>query len=179
MKKFFILINRPQCTGSGRFEKIFLEKHPETFFVSKDKIKWLISDYKKEKYSDTGALNRMLLALTKQVVKENLSVILETTFDLNKDEHKQFKELAEKNKIKFLILNIEVPLGLSLARFRNNMAKIKESSTITKVSNKSEKRFFEIFNSYDNQKKFGDLTLDLTKMDELTAISKVEKLLEL
>lgn len=42
--RFFILINRPQCAGSGRFEKVFLEKHPETFFVSKDKIKWFISD---------------------------------------------------------------------------------------------------------------------------------------
>lgn len=179
MNKFFILINRPQCAGSGRFEKIFLERHPETFFVSKDKIKWLISDYKREKYSDTGTLNRMLLALTKQIVKEGLSVILDTTFDLNKDEHKQFRELAEKNKIKFLILNIEVPLGLSLARFRNNMTKIKESKTITKVSNKSEKIFFDIFNNYDNQKKFGDLTLDLTKIDELTAVSKVEKLIKL
>ena len=104
-KKKLILIFGPMCSGKSSLIKLFQKDEPEFFHASMDNIKWFISDYSTEKYAKLGSVNKILFAMNKQAVLENLSLIVEGGVGLIKN-LKHNEKLAEENEILLIKINI-------------------------------------------------------------------------
>lgn len=172
--KFILVIYGPQCSGKSTVVKLIMEKYPEVFHASLDKIKWLISDYTAEKYSDKGTVGRLNLALARQAAAEGFSLVAEGNSRFV-EEIGSYAEIADKHKIRLIRVNIEAPYGVLLDRFnlRVESAKVQK----TKISVTDEQGMKERYDRYQKNKDAQIPTFDSSKMSPSEILTEIEKLL--
>jgi len=172
-KKFLIILYGPQCSGKSTVAKLLLEKTPEVFHASPDKIKWFISDYSAEKYSGKGVINRLTLSLVNQAAAEGFSILVEGNIKimLGADE---YNKIAEDNNMKFIQINIEAPYEVLLNRFNLRVKDAQEKNT--KISVKTEDGMRERYNKYHELKKQEVLTFDSSTKSPEEILSEIESL---
>lgn len=169
-KKKLILIFGPMCSGKSSLIKLFQKDEPEFFHASMDNIKWFISDYSTEKYAKLGSVNKILFAMNKQAVLENLSLIVEGGVGLIKN-LKHYEKLAEENEMLLIKINMEASYSLLLKRFTSRVESARKKCI--KVSITNENIFLSRFNIFCKHK---DKNLPFINSSQL---SKKEVLVEL
>lgn len=172
--KFLILLYGPLCSGKSSVINILMSKNQAVFHSSMDNIKWFISDYSSNKYADLGTVNRILLAMTTQAVHENLSIIIEGSAGLMKLRQK-YKNLAKKNNLKFLEVNIEAPYETLLQRFKQRTQEAKKLKT--KVSATKQFEMLKRFLSYKEHKNIKLPTFDSSQMSSKKILIEIKKIL--
>jgi len=175
-KKFILILYGPQCSGKSSVAKLIIEKTAGTFHVYFDKIKWLISDYSAEKYSNTGIVNRLALSLARQAAVEGFSILVEGNAQLIA-EIDEYHKIAEANNQRLVQVNIEAPYETLLERFnlRVKDAEIKK----TKISVTTEKGMKERYDKYHELKDTQIPTFDSSVMSQEEILSEIEKLIKL
>ena len=169
-KRFILAIYGPSCAGKTSVVEELLKKHEELFRISKDKIKWLISNYDNKKHSEI--VYRLLLKLAKKAIDEKFSLIVEG--GISPVQGKEFRFMAEKNKLNFFEINIEAPFEVIKERFKERVQNAKNQKT--KMANKGLKRFKELYEIHKNNKKTM-VTFDSSKLSTKKIVKEIETII--
>ena len=171
-KKFILVIYGPSCGGKSSVIDLLISKHENLFRVSQDKIKWLISRYDKNKH--TEIVYSFLVNLAKDAVSKKFSLVVEGG-NVAKNKVKDFRLLAKKNKMDFFELNREAPFDTAKERFKERVkgAKLKG----WRVSNKSLKRFKELYNLHEEKKNKKTPTFDSSVLTTEKIVKEIENII--
>jgi hypothetical protein len=142
-KQFFLILNGPSCGGKSSVADVIKSKVPKLFNAKQDTIKWLISDYASQKY--TEALEEMIHNMIKIALHHKLSVIKEGMRDSVDD----LKKIATKAKVPIFFANISPPKETLDARFKIRIEAKKHGA---KIGNTNTKRFYELKKFYEDTK---------------------------
>ncbi|MBN1175563.1 hypothetical protein JXA48_02885 [Candidatus Woesearchaeota archaeon] len=72
-KQFFLIVNGPSCGGKSSLIKILKSQLENIFSASRDKVKWLISDYAYKDHKEI--VDEMMFEMISVALKRGLSVI--------------------------------------------------------------------------------------------------------
>jgi predicted kinase len=105
-KKFLLIVDGPMGVGKTTVSKIIHEKINNTALLGLDKVKWLVSGFKR-----TVKQNEMTRSVVKAMTVEYLSHGVNVIIDqgMRKEAVKQYKELAKEHKAKFILFELEAP----------------------------------------------------------------------
>lgn len=169
MNQKIVFFEWASCAGKTTIVDSLLSRHPNVFHVSKDQIKWLISNYSGKNQQHSKVLEKMLLDLTKTAIEDGFSVFIESQKKLISD----ILSFTEDKNVDIKYVNIEAPYNILLDRFRTRIKKAKLEWT--NISNTSEEWFIERYNNYEEWKFIDGITLDTDKLSLDEAINRVEK----
>lgn len=144
------------CAGKSTTSELLLSELRNSFRVSSDKIKWLISNYSKNEHSELAY--RLTIALATSAFHEGLSLIVDSNTCSTKIAAMSYKELAKSEDAQFMIINIEAPIDVLTERFKQRIINAKESGS--KISVTTIERMLEIHGEYTNSKDENNITLD-------------------
>lgn len=167
MTQKIIFIYWPSCAWKSTFIKRLLESSKNMFFVSRDRIKWLISDYDRTNTLHFNTLTSMLISMIKIALNNWLDVIVEWKNDLFLNELRWY--LASE-KVKIYEINIEATYSVIKERFQQRLVNVEK--TWWKLSNTSEDRLLEMYNEYMKFKKKDILTIDTSIFSEEEVFKK-------
>lgn len=176
MSKFILLVYGSLCTGKSTTIKIIQNKHREIFHGSMDNIKWFISDYSSEKYARLGVVNKILLAMNSQAVKERMSIIVEGNAGLMLMRD-QYLKLAKEHNFNFIQVNIEAPYDVLLQRLKNRVLySLKENIKISVTEEDQMRKRYEDYFKY----KINEIPTFYSHKDSANEIAeKIEKILKI
>ena len=169
MKNFIIIFNGPPGAGKSTIALNIWKKTPRTAIISLDEIKWLISDYKTDKF-DLSLANKVGNAMAEQYLKNKINVVVEKAFC----EYKYvepFAKLGKKFKSKILIYNLEAPLCIIKKRAtKRPKTNIKHNKPPLKIS-----KILRLYNYYNKGKFPVTRTFDTSKLSQRKIISQIMK----
>jgi len=175
MKKFILMLNGPMCAGKSTTGELLLNEIKNSFRVSSDKIKWLISNYSKDEHSELAY--RLTLTLANSAFHEGLSLIIDSNTYSAKLAALNYKELAKSEKAKFLIVNIEAPIEVLTKRFKERLISAKESNS--KISVTTIERMLEIYQKYIEDKDENNFTFDSSVLKPEEICKKITELINI
>ena len=141
-KKFIIVLYGPSCGGKTSVVELLISRNKNIFRASPDKIKWLISNYNWKHHSDV--VYRLLVKLSQGAASEGFSIVCEGSIQAMKNKSRDFRLIAKRNKMAFFEFNIIAPFDAVKERFKERIKNSKLKGW--KISNKSHKRFKELYN---------------------------------
>lgn len=168
-KKFILVIYGPSCGGKSSVVELLISKHENLFRVSQDKIKWLISRYDKDKH--TEIVYSFLVNLAKDAISKGFSLLVEGG-NVMKNKGKDFRLMAKRNKMDFFEFNIEAPFDIAKERFKERVKNAKLKGW--KVSNKSLRRFKELYNLHEEKKNKKAPIFDSSVLSVKEIVNKIE-----
>jgi predicted kinase len=174
-KKKLILIFGSMCSGKSTLIKLFQKDEPKFFHASMDNIKWFISDYSTEKYAKLGSVNKILFAMNKQAIIEGFSLIVEGGVGLIKN-LKYYEELAEKNNMFLIKINMEAPYSLLLKRFTTRVENARKK--LIKVSITDENIFLSRFNTFNKYKDKNLPSINSSQLDKEEMLFKLKNIID-
>ena len=175
-KRFVLIIYGHSCSGKTSIVEMLMERHINLFRISSDKIKWFISKYNKDEHSEI--VYDFLTDLAKRAVKENYSLIVESMgIKLLQQGTKFLKALAKKNGMEFIEINLESPFHIAKERFNARLENAKKEHI--KISNKSYRRFKQMYEGYFNKKNEKIPAFDTSKLSPKQIVNRIEKLIPL
>jgi uridine kinase len=98
-KKFIIIIDGPMGSGKTTVATILHKKLKRTAHIGLDRIKWFISDFKRIP-EDNEIIRSVVVAMTKEYLKQGISVIVEQ--GMRKERIETLKKIAMQNDAHFL-----------------------------------------------------------------------------
>ena len=143
MSKFILVLNGSSCSGKTTIAKLLLDKIPDSFRVSGDRIKWLISNYSK---IYRQSVYKLSLALAEAALVEGFSLITDGSGYFYEGNEDKYKNLALKYQARLIAVNIEAPFETILERFNKRVLSAKIEGN--KISNTDPKRLKEIYDTY-------------------------------
>lgn len=135
-ERFVIHIAGPSCAGKSSIFTALLEKLPDTYTVSYDKMKWQMSHYHRDKHR--AIINELGAGLFEVVCAKHIPVLLDS-FIKDEDEYAHYKEIAERHGYVFLSVELTAPMEVLLARFRDRIEIVKREGR--KISVMDEETF--------------------------------------
>lgn len=154
--KFVLIINGPIDSGSRRVVEILMEKLKRVFLASANKIKFLISDYTPDK--DRKIIHESILFLAEKMLQNDISLIVEGGSIEQENLNQKIKDLALKENIKIVTVNIESPVEVLRERFLKRLEKSVTSGQ--KASVFDEEGFMKRVNAYFGLKNPENTTFD-------------------
>lgn len=167
--QFFLIINGPSCGGKSSVAEAIQSKVKSSFNARQDKIKWLISDYESEKY--TEVLQEMMYKMIDTALGHKLSVVKE---GLHEGAEK-FKQLAEKHNIPIFFANVTAPEEILKLRFQERIEAKKQGA---KIGNVSHERFEKLKQQYEDSKVNTPLEFDSSKQSPEEIADEILKYIE-
>ncbi|MDP2672402.1 MAG: AAA family ATPase [Nanoarchaeota archaeon] len=175
MKRFILVLFGHSCAGKTSVVEILMKKHENLFRISADKLKWLISKYDRKKHSKL--IYYLLTTLANEVTKEKYSLIIEGVgVNLSNKGIKFFKSLSKKRKMKFIEINLESPFHIAKERFNKRLEESKKEKH-KKISNRSHKRFKQLYEGYFIKKNKKMPTFNTHKSSSKQIVNRIEKLI--
>lgn len=151
MAQFFLAVNGPSCGGKSSVAKALASRIPGLFNAKRDHVKWLISDYASERYTDV--LKDMLAGMIDAALAHGLSVVKE---DLH-EKPERLERLGSKHGVPIYFVNVTAPQDVLRARFRERIEAKKRGA---KIANTSWERFELLRQRYENNKVSTPLEFD-------------------
>lgn len=142
-QQFFLIINGPSCGGKSSVAKIISDAYGGIYNGRTDAIKWLISDYTWDVYSDI--VRAMTFETMKVALANNLSLMTEGTLY----QEQQFKQLAADTHVPLFIINVEAPWDVLMKRFEERIEAKKQGA---RIANTDPVRFKELYTTYNQTK---------------------------
>lgn len=119
MKKFILLIDGPMGSGKTTVANLIHAKINNTAWIGLDKIKWLVSGFRRSKKQNEMTRN-VVEAMAAEYAKQGVNIIVEQGFRL---EHVAFfRKLAKKNHAAFHLFELAAPKEVLLHRVKERMA---------------------------------------------------------
>lgn len=174
-RRNLILLFGPMCSGKTTLINNYQKEIPEVFHASMDNIKWFVSDYSTKKYSETGIVNRILFAMNTQAALENLSVIVEGSVGLLMFREK-YKELAKKNNMRLIQINIDASYGTIRARFFDRVEDAKKNNT--RISIDREQFLKKRFKQYNQLRNKNFPALDSSKLSSKEMLLRFKQIIK-
>lgn len=141
-----IILNGASCSGKSTIIKEIMKKK-NLFHLSYDSLKWSFADYKPEKHRKK--VKKIFLAVANCVLKMKYNIVSDS--NMNKNERVRLIRLAQKMKYEIIEINLETDLKELLKRFNKRVTEHSKNPD-RKLSNKSKKRFVEIYNIFNKDK---------------------------
>jgi len=114
-RPFLIIIDGPIGSGKTTVSKILHKKLKRTALISLDRLKRLISDFRRGNHDDIQLASDIGVAMTKEYLKQGFNVIVEKAF--SRSEYvKDFTKIAKNRNIKLLVYQLEAPLEIRIYR---------------------------------------------------------------
>ena len=170
-KKFILVIYGPSCGGKTSAVELLMSKHENLFRSSQDKIKWLISNYDRNKH--THIVNKLLMGLTKNAIAEGFSLVVEGGLLVMKNKGRDFRLMAKRNKMNFFEFNIEAPFGIVKERLKTRIKEARMKKI--RISNKSMKRFNDLYTLYKENKNEKIHTFDSSILSTKEIVEEIGK----
>lgn len=172
--QFLLILNGPMCAGKSTVADMYMQRD-HMFRGAFDAAKWLISKYS----VDSGVTHHREIAMkvvfhmVSAAIESGLSVVVDGGFLGYRN---QYRELAEKHNIAFLILNIEAPLHILEERYKKRIEHA--VSTGNEKILTSMQGFYERYQWYlDNNKDPDGVTFDSSVMTPDEIVSEADILL--
>lgn len=168
MKKPFLLII-DGVTGAGKttVSKLLSQRIPRVAVIGMDKVKKLISDFKRGK-RDNAIAKDVVFEMAKKYLEHNISVIVEQTFK-SKKELEIYENLAQKHSIPIRKVQLLANPKLAFERVIN-----RQRDWGNKVPEKRVKRNISLFK---NKKDKGFIVINTSKVSGNKVAEKIFKLL--
>ncbi len=169
------MLNGPMCAGKSTTSELLLSEIKNSFRVSSDKIKWLISNYSKDEHSELAY--KLTLTLANSAFHEGLSLIIDSNTYSTKIASLSYMELARSENAKFIIVNIEAPIEVLTQRFKERLISAKEAKS--KISVTTIDRMLEIHQKYIDDKDGNNLTFDSSLLKPEEICQKIKELINI
>jgi predicted kinase len=114
MHQSLIIIDGPMGSGKTTIGKIIHKKLKRTVILSKDGIKWLISDFERGE-RDNSIVSAVLMEMCKEYVRQGISLLIPQGF-WKKEYLDPYIKLAEENNLKIYIYKLEASRDVLLER---------------------------------------------------------------
>ena len=112
-KVFLLLIDGPMGSGKTTVAKILHGRLKRTAYLGLDRVKSIISDFKRNPFDNEISRN-VELAMTKEYLKQGINVIVEQGMTLR--HIKAFKKIAKKYNANLFIYQLDAPKKLLTER---------------------------------------------------------------
>ncbi|MFA6397912.1 MAG: AAA family ATPase [Candidatus Paceibacterota bacterium] len=153
-KLFIVLITGPMGSGKTTVSKILHSKLKRTALISLDHIKKFISDFKRET-KDNEISRNVILAMTKEYLRQNISVIIEQALSLG--QINKFQKIADKYKANYFVYQLDAPRKILEKR-------IKQRTEIPGKQKVSKERIVKNYNFHLENKYSKAIILDSEKL---------------
>lgn len=175
MDRFVLLVNGPICAGKSTLADLLLARHKNVFFISGDKIKWLISDYSFETHR--GLVCELLLVLAKTMLQKGFSLLIDGNQQIYKGGWNDYAALANEHGVRFFEINLEAPIEVLETRFH---ARVADAATTPgrKISVKTVEAMMERYRVYQEFKKQDIPTFDTSTLGTEEIVAAVETLIK-
>lgn len=142
MNQKIIFIEWPSCAGKSTLTKSIIDNNSNFFHISKDKIKWLISDYSRENKTYIKLLQDILEDMAIKALSSWMNLIIESR-----------EKLEKIIKWDYEIYHISIEADFKDLEQRLKERVLDSGNTWVKLSNSWTKRLKEIYNIHDQRKK--------------------------
>lgn len=113
-KRFFIIIDGPMGSGKTTIARLLHKKLKRTAILGLDKVKWFVSDFKRNKKDNTVA-RHVVLAMVNEYIKHDINILIDQGF--KKAEYMgDFVKIAKKAKLPLYIFQLTAPRNILLKR---------------------------------------------------------------
>lgn len=102
-KLFMILIYGPMGSGKTTVAKLLSKKLKRTAHIGLDRIKWFISDFKRNT-NDNGITRNVIYSMVNEYFKNGINILLEQGMGIEHIE--RFKKIAQKNKAELFVFKL-------------------------------------------------------------------------
>jgi adenylate kinase family enzyme len=134
------MICGPICSGKTTISDLMLKNEKRLYRPSFDKLKSQLSDFEAEQ--DRSLIMELLFSLSRELVKNDLNLIIEGSASILYKMREFYSELAKSNGYKYLEINIEASKEELLRRLAIRVADGKSQSVST------EEQFMVRYNKY-------------------------------
>lgn len=124
---FILIINGVSCAGKTTIAEYFLSRYKNVFSPRGDKIKWMISDYKSEKYK--SSVVKMVSVLIEQGIKEGFSIVHD--WGISSKQRVRYKKLAKKYNMTYLEIGLECDFETISKRFNDRIEAAEKGAKIS------------------------------------------------
>ncbi len=160
-KPFLIIIDGPMASGKTTIAELLHKKIKRTAFLGIDRIKWFISDYKRN-FSDTKITRDVLLVMCKEYVKHRINLLIAQGF-WKEEFMLPFIKFAKKRNLNLFVYQLTAPKEILLERFLKRPAVKAARRPITKSRLLKNLKTWEV-HKYSNAKVFNT---DTTKPEAI------------
>lgn len=98
MKQFMVLLDGPMGAGKTTVANVLHKKLARTAVVSRDRIKWFVSDFARTR-EDNELADAVLFAMLKTYADHGLSIVIDHSF-IQKGSMKPFVAFAKRKKLR-------------------------------------------------------------------------------
>lgn len=133
-ERFAIHLAGPSCSGKSSIFKELIEKLPDTYLVSYDKMKWQISHYHRDKHKPI--IKELVVGLFDVVCQKKLPILLDAFIEDEK-EYAEYNQIAEYHGYLFLSIELTAPIEVLLARFHERVANVTQQGIKISVTDEA------------------------------------------
>lgn len=157
--QFVLMVHGTRDSGANEVVGILNKTLRKIFFVSQNRIKFLISDYTPDR--DRKLVQEMAVMISEKALDNGLSVIVEGGSIEQKKLNQKVIDLANARNIKVVRVNVEAPIEIMKQKFFERIEEAK--ATGKKISVTDEEGLMERINAYFEFKDENDPTFDSSK----------------
>ena len=118
MKKFIIILDGPMGAGKSTIGDLIHKKLKRTALVNNDRIKWFISDFRRNK-KDNAISRKVLLQMCDAYLQQGINLVIPQPFTKNKVPLRPYVNLAKKHKAELHVFHLDAPKDVLLKRIKN------------------------------------------------------------
>ena len=115
-KQFMIILEGPMGAGKTTISNILHQKLPRTALLGMDKIKWILSDFKKSE--DYTLMNKVMLSMGKTFLEQGCNLIIDQAF-WKREYVQPYIDLTNEYKIDLHFYQLEAPIEILKERAWN------------------------------------------------------------
>jgi predicted kinase len=164
-QKFLLIIDGPMGSGKTTVSTLLHKKLKRTAHIGLDRIKWLISDFKKVT-ADNDIVRNIILAMTKEYLRQGINVIVEQ--GMTKERIENLTKIAKKYDARLLGYQLDAPKEVLFNRIAERQ-KLNKKTTVSKA--RIERNYqFHLQNKYT-----GLVLLDTEKLNAQQIANRILK----
>ncbi|MDE2000970.1 MAG: AAA family ATPase [Patescibacteria group bacterium] len=121
--RIIINISGKSTSGKTTLMRELASRNIGWYSLFRDRVKKQFSGYSRER--DREVIEKVVFGFYCVLCEKGLPILLDASID-TRDAYSEYLKVAEKNHYKFLSINLDIPQGVALKRFRERVRRAKD-----------------------------------------------------